>query len=109
MRITHLNCGTMYPHCRRLVNGTGSFFERGRLVCHCLLVDLDDGRSVLADGGLGLGDCAEPGWITGFQRFALAPRFDPSETAIRRIEALRRKARRSGRAISARIQAIIVI
>jgi hypothetical protein len=28
----------MQPHSRRLVNGTGSPLEPGRLVCHCLLI-----------------------------------------------------------------------
>ena len=90
MRITHLNCGTMCPHCRRLVNGDGSFFVRGRLVCHSLLIDLDDGRSVLVDGGLGLGDCMDPTRLDWFQRKLMAPRFDPAETAVRQIEAMGR-------------------
>ena len=35
MRVHHLNTGTMCPIGRRLVNGTGSIFQRARMVCHC--------------------------------------------------------------------------
>ena len=48
MRVHHLNCGTMCPMSARLINGTGSYFERGRLVCHCLLIETNDGL-VLVD------------------------------------------------------------
>ena len=41
MRVHHFNAGTMCPVGRRLLNGDGSYFERGRLVCHCLLVETD--------------------------------------------------------------------
>ena len=34
---------TLCPLARRLVNGAGSIFERGRMVCHCLLVESADG------------------------------------------------------------------
>ena len=62
MQIHHLNTGTMCPMGRRLVNGTGSLFQRARLVCHCLLVETDDGLA-LVDTGIGLGDIATPdGW-----------------------------------------------
>ena len=75
MRIHHLNTGTMCPIGRRLVNGTGSIFQRARMVCHCLLVESNDGL-VLVDTGIGLDDIANP------------PRLDPAETAVRQIRAL---------------------
>ena len=59
MRIHHLNTGTMCPIGRRLVNGTGSIFQRARMVCHCLLVETDDGLA-LVDTGIGLDDIADP-------------------------------------------------
>ena len=59
MRIHHLNTGTMCPIGQRLVNGTGSLFHRARMVCHCLLVQTDDGLA-LVDTGIGLGDIADP-------------------------------------------------
>ena len=33
MRVHHLNTGTMCPIGRRLVNGTGSIFQRARTWC----------------------------------------------------------------------------
>jgi hypothetical protein len=59
MRIHHLNSGTMCPIGRRFVNGTGGIFERARMVCHCLLVETNDGLA-LVDTGIGLDDIAEP-------------------------------------------------
>ena len=59
MRIHHLNTGTMCPIGRRLVNGTGSIFQRARMVCHCLLIETNDGLA-LVDTGIGLDDIANP-------------------------------------------------
>ena len=59
MRVHHLNTGTMCPIGRRLVNGTGSIFQRARMVCHCLLAETNDGL-VLVDTGIGLDDIASP-------------------------------------------------
>ena len=47
MRIHHLNTGTMCPIGRRFVNGTGGIFQRARMVCHCLLVETNDGLALL--------------------------------------------------------------
>jgi len=41
MRVHHLNTGTMCPIGRRLVNGTGSIFQRARMVCVSLPADRD--------------------------------------------------------------------
>lgn len=59
MRVHHLNTGTMCPIGRRLVNGTGSIFQRARMVCHCLLIETHDGLA-LVDTGIGLDDIANP-------------------------------------------------
>ena len=59
MRVHHLNTGTMCPIGRRLVNGTGSIFQRARMVCHCLLIETNDGLA-LVDTGIGLDDIANP-------------------------------------------------
>ena len=88
MRLHHLNCGTMCPICRRLVNGDGSWFESGRLICHCLLIVKDSGDLILVDGGFGLADCADKSRFPWFWRLQARPVFDPEETAIRQIEAL---------------------
>ncbi len=74
MRVHHLNCGTMTPT------------TIGRLVCHVLLCETNDGL-LLVDSGFGIGDC-EKHSRSGPVRFASAPKFDASESAIRQIEAM---------------------
>jgi glyoxylase-like metal-dependent hydrolase (beta-lactamase superfamily II) len=88
MRVHHLNCGTMRPPSRRLVNGAGSLFEAGRLVCHCLVAETDAGL-VLVDTGIGLTDIADPAAALG-ARFLrqTRPVLDPDETAIRQVSRL---------------------
>ena len=58
MRVHHLNCGCMCPLGGALMDG----FSRGptaRLVCHCLLVEADQGL-VLVDTGFGSRDLERP-------------------------------------------------
>lgn len=86
MRVHHLNTGTMCPLGERFVNGTGSPFRRGRLVCHVLLVELRDGLALI-DGGIGLGDIADPARLTARWVRRTAPRLDPAETAIEQVRA----------------------
>lgn len=45
--------------CRRLVNGEGSFFAKGEMICHCLLVETSKGL-VLVDTGFGSEDVRNP-------------------------------------------------
>ncbi|MFB9268809.1 MBL fold metallo-hydrolase [Bradyrhizobium erythrophlei] len=87
MRIHHLNTGTMCPIGKRLVNGTGSIFQRARMVCHCLLVESNDGL-VLVDTGIGLDDIASPPRLGRKWVRQTTPRLDPAETAVRQIKAL---------------------
>ena len=87
MRIHHLNTGTMCPIGQRLVNGSGSIFRRARMVCHCLLVESNDGL-VLVDTGIGLGDIADPTRLGPKWVRQTKPRLDPAETAVRQIKAL---------------------
>ncbi len=84
MKVHHLNCGTMCPRPRRLVNGTG-FLGRGRMVCHCLLVETRDGL-VLIDTGIALRDIEAHGGRLG-RGFSLAtrPAWNPDDTAIRHV------------------------
>jgi glyoxylase-like metal-dependent hydrolase (beta-lactamase superfamily II) len=72
----------------RLVNGRGSLFAEGRMVCHCLLLETKDGLA-LVDTGLGTADLADPvGRLgRGFGLFA-RPRLDPAETALAQVVAL---------------------
>src|SRR5258707_10831008 len=85
MRIHHLNTGTMCPIGRRFVNGTGGLFERARMVCHCLLIETNDGLA-LVDTGIGLDDIAQPGRLGRRWLRQTAPRLDPAETAVQQVK-----------------------
>lgn len=90
MRIHHLNCGTMCPNGARTINGEGGWLEPARVVCHCLLIETDEGL-VLVDTGFGVDDTRKPRQLGG--AFALMrPRAEIGETAIKQIEALGFKA-----------------
>src|SRR4030095_16427419 len=88
MRVHHLNTGTMCPIGRRLVNGTGSIFQRARMVCHCLLIETKDGLA-LVDTGIGLDDIANPPRLGPKWVRQTTPRLDPAETALRQGDAPR--------------------
>lgn len=87
MKVHHLNCATMCPPSARLVNGEGSLFARGRMVCHCLLIETDAGL-VLVDTALGTGDVENPNRLgrpfVGF----VHPVLRREETALAQVEAL---------------------
>lgn len=88
MKIHHLNCGTMCPVCKRLINGSGSFFERANMVCHCLLVESEQGL-ILVDTGLGTHDVEQPGKRLGAGFVAmLSPQLKWEETALEQLKAL---------------------
>jgi glyoxylase-like metal-dependent hydrolase (beta-lactamase superfamily II) len=87
MHIRHLNTGSMCPVGRRLVNGTGSIFQRARMVCHCLLIETQDGLA-LVDTGIGLGDIASPMRLGRRWVRQTSPRLDPGETAAEQVKAL---------------------
>ncbi|XUM21916.1 MBL fold metallo-hydrolase [Bradyrhizobium oligotrophicum S58] len=87
MRVHHLNTGTMCPRGGRLVSGSGGLFARARLVCHCLLIESDDGL-VLVDTGIGSGDIAAPARLGARWVRQAAPRLDASETALQQVRAL---------------------
>lgn len=88
MRIHHLNCGTFCPLAARLISENGKLFGRGRLVCHCLLLETERDGLVLIDSGFGSADCAQPPRIPlGFRKVS-APKLDAKETAIQQIQAL---------------------
>jgi len=78
MKIHHLNCCTMCP---RMVGVD-------RLVCHCLLIETDDGL-VLVDTGLGADDLAQRHQRLGRVFVSLSrPRFSAEELATARIREL---------------------
>jgi glyoxylase-like metal-dependent hydrolase (beta-lactamase superfamily II) len=77
----------MTPPSARLVNGQGGFLERARLVCHVLLVELQDGL-MLVDTGFGLNDIAHRGAFPAAFLRLVAPRLDAAETAVEQIRAV---------------------
>ncbi|SFE98071.1 MBL fold metallo-hydrolase [Nitrosomonas sp. Nm166] len=89
MHIHHLNCISTCPLGGKLMDDrTESLIRRGHLVCHCLLVELNDSL-VLIDTGLGLQDVANP--QTRLSRFFLTlirPEFREEMTAVRQVQRL---------------------
>jgi len=76
------------PFSALLVNGRGGLLSTGRIVCHCLLIETNDGL-VLVDTGLGLKDIANPIGHLGRSFVAIGrPRFDPDETAVHQVARL---------------------
>jgi glyoxylase-like metal-dependent hydrolase (beta-lactamase superfamily II) len=69
------------------VNGSGALLGRARMICHCLLIEGDDGL-VLIDTGVGSGDIADPRRLGRPFRALIRPRLDTAETALARLEAL---------------------
>jgi glyoxylase-like metal-dependent hydrolase (beta-lactamase superfamily II) len=86
VRVHHLNCGTLCPHGRRLLAGEGGLLEPGEVVCHCLLIETDDGL-VLIDTGFGVEDTRDTGRL-GLAFKLMRPRADIGETALKQVEAL---------------------
>ncbi len=85
MRVHHLNCGTMRPFGGRLLDGNPGLLRRGTMVCHCLLVETDDGL-VLVDSGLGTDDVTNPGdSLAGWFLRIARPVRDIEETAVRQV------------------------
>ncbi len=87
MRVHHLNCISTCPAGGQWMDGRSRSL-RGRLSCHCLLLETASGL-VLVDTGFGLRDVANP--PSRLSRFFLAllrPDFREEMTAIRQIEQL---------------------
>jgi glyoxylase-like metal-dependent hydrolase (beta-lactamase superfamily II) len=85
MRVHHLNCISTCPLGGLLMDGQSKQL-RGRLACHCLLVETGSGL-VLVDTGFGLNDIADPRTrLSAFFRALTAPELKEELTAIRQIE-----------------------
>lgn len=92
MRIHHMNCISSCPLGGRLMDHRSNSL-RGKLACHCLLVESERGL-VLIDTGFGLRDVWNP--MQRLSRFFLSlldPDFREELTAVRQIEALGYSAR----------------
>jgi glyoxylase-like metal-dependent hydrolase (beta-lactamase superfamily II) len=88
MTLHHLNCGTMHPPGRRLVNGHGGLLAPAEMVCHCLLVETEAGL-VLVDSGIGTHDIRHPKQSLGSLFTTLVrPALDPDETAVAQVRRL---------------------
>jgi glyoxylase-like metal-dependent hydrolase (beta-lactamase superfamily II) len=87
MRVHHLNCISACPLGGRLMDRRSSDI-RGKLACHCVLVESDRGL-VLLDTGYGLCDVRAPTQrLSRFFLRLLDPDFREELTAVRQIEAL---------------------
>ncbi len=86
VRVRHLSCGELRPRLGGLVYGRDDTHRC--LVCHCLLVETDDGL-VLVDTGMGRDDVHAPAKRLGRGFVAMfRPRTDPRHTALDQIETL---------------------
>lgn len=86
MKIHHLNCGSFCPLTHPIVNRAIPELDRLNLVCHCLLIESEQGL-ILVDTGLGLEDVRNqerflPNFI--FNKLA-KPKLDLEETAFMQI------------------------
>lgn len=87
MRIHHLDCVSMCPLGGALIDGRSRSI-RGRLVCHCLLLETTSGL-VLVDTGFGLRDVTHPTErLSRFFLFLDKPDLRVEMTAIRQIQRL---------------------
>lgn len=69
-----------------MINGDGGWLEKGHLVCHCLLVEADDGL-ILVDTGFGMDDARDPRQLGAiFGLVNAEPRRET--TALAQVEAL---------------------
>src|SRR4051794_32951326 len=88
MIVHHFSAGTLCPLSARLVNGTGGLFERGRMVCHCWLIESDDGL-VLVETGIGRADLADvSGRLGRWFEWVARPSTDLEGTAWGQVQRL---------------------
>jgi glyoxylase-like metal-dependent hydrolase (beta-lactamase superfamily II) len=70
-----------------MLNGHGSLFGPGRLVCHVVLIEGPDGL-ILVDTGFGSGDVAHPDQVDRVFRLLTHPPLTSAETAVEQIKGL---------------------
>lgn len=88
MHVHHLNCATMCPYGSHLINGTGGLLSPAKMICHCLLIESNDGL-ILVDTGIGLKDVADPkGRLGSFFTAVARPTLNPDETAAKQVTKL---------------------
>jgi glyoxylase-like metal-dependent hydrolase (beta-lactamase superfamily II) len=82
--VHHLNCGTLCPVAGLTLRG----LARGRMVCHCLLLETPRDGLILVDTGFGTADLAGTTGLPRAFRALTGPALDPQETAVARVRAL---------------------
>lgn len=82
-RIHHLNCGTMCPLGKGLIDGAAG----ASLVCHVLLIEGSQGL-ILVDTGFGDGDVRNPRQLGRAFNTLIRPRLEPAETALSQLGTL---------------------
>jgi glyoxylase-like metal-dependent hydrolase (beta-lactamase superfamily II) len=88
MKIHHLSAGTMCPLSARLINGEGGWLAPARMVCHCWLIESDDGL-ILVDTGVGSRDLLDVrGRLGPMFEHVVRPDTDPETTALAQVRAL---------------------
>lgn len=87
LRVHHLNCGTLRPPGGRLVNGSESPRAAARLVCHCLVVETEQGL-ILVDAGFGERDLGARGRGHRLQLRLLGAALGEDEPAARQLRRL---------------------
>lgn len=88
VRVHHLSCATICHPGGRLWDGRSGVLRTARLVCHCLLLEVEDGL-VLVDTGLGTADLAQPRRRLGpLWLLYSRPLLDPEQTALAQVRRL---------------------
>jgi glyoxylase-like metal-dependent hydrolase (beta-lactamase superfamily II) len=89
-RIHHLNCATLCPGTRRLLNGERSLtglLKKGLMVCHCLLIETDHGL-VLVDTGYSQQELGAPNLQERLALTSLSVQLRPQDSAVAQVRAL---------------------
>jgi glyoxylase-like metal-dependent hydrolase (beta-lactamase superfamily II) len=87
LKIHHINCATFCPSGGKLIDGKGTLFSKAKMVCHCLLIESEQGL-ILVETGLGMEDIENNKRLSaGFKIFA-RPILEKAETAISQIRKL---------------------
>lgn len=87
LKIHHLNCGSMCPYGRKLINGHGGLLQPAQMCCHCLLIEGAEGL-VLVDTGLGCADVRDPRHLGAGFLALTRPVLRIEETALHQVRAL---------------------
>jgi glyoxylase-like metal-dependent hydrolase (beta-lactamase superfamily II) len=88
MKFHHLSAGTLCPLSAKLINGEGGLFSPARMVCHCWLIESDDGL-ILVDTGMGTHDLEDVGGRLGHMfKHVIRPNVARESTAIAQVRKL---------------------